>query len=80
MGTAVADALAALAAVALVAFVVITSILVGRHRPPGQPRPRQITRVFGRSIRGWQASVNREIRRAGRASGTRGARRGRRYR
>ena len=75
------DLLAGVGGLVLITFAVITALLVFRHRPAGPPRPRQrITRVFGRSIGGWQASVGRELRRAGRASGTRGARRGRRYR
>ncbi|HVA61449.1 MAG TPA: hypothetical protein VNG13_13065 [Mycobacteriales bacterium] len=57
-----------LAAAAVLGIIVTTVVLVRRDRPPAPPHTRRtITRVRGRSIRGWQASVNRELRRAGRA-------------
>jgi hypothetical protein len=61
----------------LVAVVIITTIvMVARNRPqqPTRSHPDPY-RVRGRSMRGWQASAIREIRRAGRQHGTRGRRR-----
>jgi hypothetical protein len=53
--------------------VVLTVVLASRNRPPQAPRRHPGPyRVRGRSIRGWQASAIREIRRAGRQHGTRG--------
>jgi hypothetical protein len=60
----------------LVAIVIITTIvMVARNRPqqPARSHPDPY-RVRGRSMRGWQASAIREIRRAGRQHGTRGRR------
>jgi hypothetical protein len=53
--------------------VVITVVLVARDRPtqPTRKHPDPY-RVRGRSIRGWQNSAIKEIRRAGRQHGTRG--------
>jgi hypothetical protein len=67
-------------AVAVILFLAVTGIVVtivrvARNRPPQPPRSRHDRyRVRGRSIRGWQASAIREIRRAGRQHGTRGRR------
>jgi hypothetical protein len=60
----------------LVAIVVIaTIVMVARDRPQQPPRKHPDPyRVRGRSMRGWQASAIREIRRAGRQHGTRGRR------
>jgi hypothetical protein len=62
-------AIGALVAIAIVA----TIVMVARNRP-AQPVRRHPDpyRVRGRSMRGWQASAMREIRRAGRQHGTRG--------
>jgi hypothetical protein len=60
----------------LVAVVIIATIVrVARNRPqqPVRTHPDPY-RVRGRSMRGWQASAIREIRRAGRQHGTRGRR------
>jgi hypothetical protein len=59
-----------------VAIVIIATIVrVARHRPQQPARSkRDLYRVRGRSIRGWQASAIREIRRSGRQHGTRGRR------
>ncbi len=60
----------------LVAIAIIaTIVMVARNRPPqpGRKHPDPY-RVRGRSMRGWQASAIREIRRAGRQHGTRGRR------
>jgi hypothetical protein len=64
----VAIAIAALVVLAIVA----TIVMVSRNRPaqPTRVHPDRY-RVRGRSMRGWQASAIREIRRAGRAHGTR---------
>jgi hypothetical protein len=64
----IAIALAAAVALAIVA----TIVMVARNRPaqPTRVHPDRY-RVRGRSMRGWQASAIREIRRAGRAHGTR---------
>jgi hypothetical protein len=64
----VAIAIAATVALAIVA----TIVMVTRNRPaqPTRVHPDRY-RVRGRSMRGWQASAIREIRRAGRAHGTR---------
>jgi hypothetical protein len=53
--------------------IVITVVLVARDRPaqPARKHPDPY-RVRGRSIRGWQNSAIKEIRRAGRQHGTRG--------
>jgi hypothetical protein len=53
--------------------IVATIVMVGRNRPaqPARKHPDPY-RVRGRSMRGWQASAIREIRRAGRQHGTRG--------
>lgn len=65
----VAVAIAAIAA----AVVVVTIVAASRHRPQVTRREGPMPyRVRGRSIRGWQASAIREIRRAGRQHGTRG--------
>jgi hypothetical protein len=64
----------------LVAILIIATVIrVARNRPQ-QPVRRHPDpyRVRGRSMRGWQASAIREIRRAGRQHGTRGGTRGRR--
>jgi hypothetical protein len=55
--------------------IVATIVMVARHRPqqPARRHPDPY-RVRGRSIRGWQASAIREIRRGGRQHGTRGRR------
>ena len=60
----------------LVAIVIIaTIVMVARNRPPQPARKHPDPyRVRGRSMRGWQASAIREIRRAGRQHGTRGRR------
>jgi hypothetical protein len=60
-----------LAAVAIIA----TIVMVARNRPqqPERKHPDPY-RVRGRSMRGWQASAIREIRRGGRQHGTRGRR------
>lgn len=65
-------AVAAVLGVALVVVIVATILVVSRGRPaqPGRRHPDPY-RVRGRSIRGWQASAIREIRRAGRQHGTR---------
>jgi hypothetical protein len=58
----------------LVAIAIIaTIVMVVRNRPqqPARTHPDRY-RVRGRSMRGWQASAIREIRRAGRQHGTRG--------
>jgi hypothetical protein len=53
--------------------ILITIVMVSRNRPaqPARKHPDPY-RVRGRSMRGWQASALREIRRAGRQHGTRG--------
>jgi hypothetical protein len=53
--------------------IVATIVMVSRNRPaqPSRLHPDRY-RVRGRSIRGWQSSAIREIRRAGRQHGTRG--------
>jgi hypothetical protein len=53
--------------------IVVTIVMVSRNRPaqPARKHPDPY-RVRGRSMRGWQASALREIRRAGRQHGTRG--------
>jgi hypothetical protein len=58
-----------LAAIAIIA----TIVMVARKRPqqPERKHPDPY-RVRGRSMRGWQASAIREIRRGGRQHGTRG--------
>ncbi len=57
---------------AFVGVVVFTIAAVARGRPAQPPRRHPAPyRVRGRSIRGWQASAIREIRRAGRQHGTR---------
>jgi hypothetical protein len=64
----------AVAIISLVALAIVATIVsVARNRPrqPVRVHPDRY-RVRGRSIRGWQASAIREIRRAGRAHGTRG--------
>ena len=55
--------------------IVATIVRVARNRPqqPARRHPDPY-RVRGRSMRGWQASAIREIRRAGRQHGTRGRR------
>lgn len=60
----------------LVAIVIITTIVMVARNRPEQPARRHPDpyRVRGRSMRGWQASAIREIRRAGRQHGTRGRR------
>jgi hypothetical protein len=52
--------------------IVMTIVMVSRNRPaqPARKHPDPY-RVRGRSMRGWQASALREIRRAGRQHGTR---------
>jgi hypothetical protein len=67
----VAIAIGSLVAIAIVA----TIVMVARNRPeqPARKHPDPY-RVRGRSMRGWQASAIREIRRAGRQHGTRGRR------
>jgi len=61
-------------------FVVLVVVLIveaSRHRPQFDRRRGPAPyRVRGRSIRGWQSSAIREIRRAGRQHGNR-SRRGR---
>jgi hypothetical protein len=65
----VAIGLGLLAAVAIIA----TIVMVARNRPAQAARRHPDPyRVRGRSMRGWQASAIREIRRAGRQHGTRG--------
>jgi hypothetical protein len=52
---------------AVVLLIAFTVQQVSSGRPPQPPATRHSRqRVTGRSLRGWQASVNREIRRAGR--------------
>jgi hypothetical protein len=55
--------------------IIATIVMVARNRPqqPERKHPDPY-RVRGRSMRGWQASAIREIRRAGRQHGTRGRR------
>jgi len=55
--------------------IIATIVMVARNRPqqPARKHPDSY-RVRGRSMRGWQASAIREIRRAGRQHGTRGRR------
>lgn len=65
----IAIGIAALAGVVLIALIVAAS----RHRPNLARRQGPAPyRVRGRSIRGWQASAIREIRRAGRQHGRHG--------
>jgi hypothetical protein len=55
--------------------VVVTATIVAasrRRAPVARRRGPAPYRVRGRSIRGWQASAIREIRRAGRQHGKRG--------
>jgi hypothetical protein len=55
--------------------IVMTIVMVSRNRPAQTARKHPDPyRVRGRSMRGWQASAVREIRRAGRQHGTRGRR------
>jgi hypothetical protein len=58
----------------LVGIAILTMIvMVARHRPPQPARVHPDRyRVRGRSIRGWQNSAIREIRRGGRQHGRRG--------
>ena len=67
----VAIVIGCLAAIA----IIVTIVMVARNRPqqPARQHPDPY-RVRGRSMRGWQASAIREIRRAGRQHGTRGRR------
>jgi hypothetical protein len=60
----------------LVAIAIIATIVMVAHNRPQQPARKHPDpyRVRGRSMRGWQASAIREIRRAGRQHGTRGRR------
>jgi len=72
----VLEAIVWVVALAVVLGIVITVVLVARDRPaqPVRKHPDPY-RVRGRSIRGWQNSAIREIRRAGRQHGTRGRQR-----
>jgi hypothetical protein len=58
----------------LVAIAIVATIVMVARNRPAQPVRRHPDpyRVRGRSMRGWQASAMREIRRAGRQHGTRG--------
>jgi hypothetical protein len=69
--TIIAIVIGCLVAIAIIA----TIVMVARNRPqqPQRTHPDPY-RVRGRSMRGWQASAIREIRRAGRQHGTRGRR------
>jgi hypothetical protein len=60
----------------LVAIAIIATIVMVARNRPQQPARSQHDRyrVRGRSMRGWQASAIREIRRGGRQHGTRGRR------
>lgn len=73
MGAHIVDAIAiAIAALAALA-VAVTVVAAARGRPRLARRQGPAPyRVRGRSIRGWQASAIREIRRAGRQHGRRG--------
>jgi hypothetical protein len=73
MAAHIIDVIVAALGVALVVGVAVTVALVARDRPaqPARKHPDPY-RVRGRSMRGWQASALREIRRAGRQHGTRG--------
>jgi hypothetical protein len=66
------DIVAIAIATMVVLAIVATIVMVSRNRPaqPARVHPDRY-RVRGRSMRGWQASAIREIRRAGRAHGTR---------
>lgn len=56
----------------IVVTVIVTIVAASRHRTPVERRKGPAPyRVRGRSIRGWQASAIREIRRAGRQHGHR---------
>lgn len=67
MAVHVLDFVAVLLGAAVVLGIVVTVVLVVRGRPSQAPQSRRPhNRVQGRSLRGWQASVLREIRRAGR--------------
>jgi hypothetical protein len=72
----VLEAIVWVVALAVVLGIVITVVLVARDRPaqPVRKHPDPYW-VRGRSIRGWQNSAIREIRRAGRQHGTRGRQR-----
>lgn len=71
---AITDVVAAVLGIGLAALVVVTVVLVARNRPPQARARRDPYRVRARSMRGWQASAIREIRRAGTQHGRRGRR------
>jgi hypothetical protein len=67
------DAVAITVAVAVAIGVTALIVSVSRNRPQFDRRRGPASyRVRGRSIRGWQNSAIREIRRAGRQHGRRG--------
>jgi hypothetical protein len=67
----IAIVIGCLVAIAIIATIVMVAI--NRTQQPERKHPDPY-RVRGRSMRGWQASAIREIRRAGRQHGTRGRR------
>jgi hypothetical protein len=67
------DAIAIFFGAGLLVAVIALVVSVTRERPQiARRRGPAPYRVRGRSIRGWQASAIREIRRAGRQHGRRG--------
>jgi hypothetical protein len=73
MAAHIIDIVAIAVGVLVALAIVVTIVMVSRNRPaqPERKHPDPY-RVRGRSMRGWQASAIREIRRAGRQHGTRG--------
>jgi hypothetical protein len=73
MAAHIIDVIAIVVGLLVAITIIVTIVMVGRNRP-AQPARRHPDpyRVRGRSMRGWQASAIREIRRAGRQHGTRG--------
>jgi hypothetical protein len=73
VATEVIDVVAIVIAVALATAAIVLIVSVSRHRPQFDRRHGPASyRVRGRSIRGWQNSAIREIRRGGRQHGRRG--------
>ncbi len=52
--------------IGLILLIGVTVGLVARGRPRQPPPSRGMPKTYGRSLRGWQAGVLRDIRRRGR--------------